>query len=164
MRVLFTTKILAEGGPFLPTSFRDLLQKQILLPGLDPSWEHILVEVDVAADGSAALLAVSSTPPPATELTSPIRLVAGTPAAFIRVINRQGSVLAEGRYACPLQPNQEVAVGEVHYVVASVSWPNRDPDTGACRGEVDWQHVVVGEPLPMVPVGPTAAGSSSAGG
>lgn len=164
MRVLFTTKILADGGPFLPTSFRDLLQKHILLPGLDPAWEHILVDVDVAADGSAALLAVSSTPPPATELTAPIRLVAGTPPAFIRVIDGQGSLLAEGRYASPLQPNQEVAVGEVHYVVASVSWPNRNPDTGICRGEVDWQQVVVGEPLPACPLGPTTAGSSSTGG
>jgi hypothetical protein len=63
-----------------------------------------------------------------------------------------------------LQPNQEVAIGEVHYVVASVSWPGRDPGTGICRGEVDWQQVVVGEPLPAVSVGPAAAGRSSAGG
>ncbi|WP_447010003.1 hypothetical protein [Saccharothrix hoggarensis] len=145
-----------DRGTFLPTSFSELLQRAIVLPGLDPSWEHTLIDIAVAEDGGSAELTMSSSPPEVPGMVGGLRLTHGSPTAAIRVYDGAGVLLSEGRYPAPLREGQEIAVGDVHYRVVSTAWPGRDPATGACLGAVDWQHVVVGDPLPATSGEPAA--------
>lgn len=136
-------------GGFTPSSFADLLQHEIHLPGLDPAWTHTLVAVAVAEDRSSAELAVVSEPLTALSLDRNVRIVNGTPAAHVRVVTVGGVVLAESTYPAPLYISQEVEIGGTHYLVQSVDWPGRHPELGVCEGDIDWQHaVVVEQPRP----------------
>lgn len=151
-----------DVGRFQPTSFRELLQRRIELPGLDRVWNHTLVDVQVAPDGSSAELTVHSEPVHALSLDRGLRVVQGVPAAHVRVHDEAGQVLAETRLAAPLQPGQEVELGGVaHRVVGIPTWPGRHPDTGHCAGDLDWQHVTVrSSPRPVV--APTAVDEQGA--
>jgi hypothetical protein len=153
IRVMVTPDV----GSFQPDSFQELLQRHIVLPGLDPLWTHTLTAVDVAPSGTAAQLTLASTPPGVPQLVGGLRIVHGSPEACVRVFDQAGEQLAETRFPAPLQPGQEIAVGNVHYRVESESWPGRNPDTGVCSGDLDWQHVVVGSPLPAITSEPSPA-------
>ncbi len=154
-------------GGFTPTSFADLVQHEVHLPGLDTSWTHTLIGVSVALDGSSADLTVSSEPIAALSLDQHLRIT-GAPAARVRVVDGAGMVLAENSFSAPLQDGQEVEVAGEMYTVTSSSWPGRDPVTGICEGDLDWQvAVVVATPRPAaVPVAAPvpAAPASTAGG
>lgn len=129
-------------GNFLPTSFQDLLQQRIDLAGLDPRYYHTLVSVQVAPDGSSAVLQVHTEPIDPLNMGRTLRVHDGTPLAHVRVIDTTGTVLVEGQYAAPLQQGQTVAVGADYYLVTGVSWPNRDVN-GIATGNVDWQQATV---------------------
>lgn len=148
-----------DAGRFQPTSFRELLQRRIELPGLDRVWDHTLIDVTVAPDGSSAELTVHSEPQHALSLDRNLRVVQGVPPAHVRVHDEQGQVITEARLAAPLQPGQEVELGGIaHRVVGMPSWPGRHPETGHCAGDVDWQHVTV-RASPRPTVAPTAVES-----
>lgn len=142
-------------GGFGPGSFTDLVQHEVDLPGLDSTWTHTLIAVSVAGDGGSADLTVVSEPSAAMSLTHHLRVV-GTPAAHVRVVDTSGATLVETATAAPLYEGQTVAVGDRHFLVQSVGWPGRHPETGACAGDLDWQHVTVTE-QPRPAVAPSAA-------
>jgi len=133
------------GGGFTPTSFDHLLHHDVHLPGLDTAWNHTLVDAHIAPDRASALLTVHSTPQVVTSLDRSLRIVTWQPAAYVRAHNQDGDVLAEVRQDAPLQPGQLVELGDTTYRVAPAEhhemWPHRHPDTGVCRGDIDWQHV-----------------------
>lgn len=143
-------------GGFTPDSFTHLLQTRIHLPGLDPAWTHLLIDVSVADGGDEAVLTVVSDPISPLSLEQTLRVVNGTPPAHIRVHGPDGTVLAEIRHPAPLHEGQEVEHVGAHYRVTSTEWPGRHPEFGYCQGGIDWQHVTVSE-HPRAPVAPTAA-------
>ena len=147
------------SGGFQPDSFAELLQREIHLPGLDPRYTHTLVDVVVAADRDSAELKVQSQPPATLSLDRSLRVVSGTPTAWVRVVDQVGTTLAEGQFPAPLRPSQRVAVGDDQYLVQAVSWPGRDPQTGVCTGGIDWQvATVLAQPRPAtIPVAAAAA-------
>jgi hypothetical protein len=147
------------SGGFQPDSFAELLQLEIRLPGLDPTYTHTLVDVAVAADRNSADLTVRSQAPAALSLDRSLRVVSGTPTAWVRVVDQAGTTLAEGSYPAPLRPSQRVAVGADQYLVQTVTWPGRDPQTGMCTGDVDWQvATVIPQPQPAtIPVAAAVA-------
>ncbi|MCW2900915.1 MAG: hypothetical protein JWO67_3180 [Streptosporangiaceae bacterium] len=135
-----------ENG-FTPTSFSDLLQQQVSFPGLDQSYVHTLVGVDVAPDGSRAELMIHSEPMHRVQLGAAMRPSFGAPPARIKAFDTDGNELHIGSHPSPLRVFEMVAIGDLHYRVAATDWPNRDPNTGACVGDIDWQHVVL-QPIP----------------
>lgn len=143
-------------GGFAPGSFADLIQHEIHLPGLDPGCTHTLVAATVAEDRGSAELTVVSEPLAVMSLDRTLRVVNGTPPAHVRVTTSEGVVLAESTYPAPLQQGQDVELGGSHYRVTSADWPGRHPETGACEGDIDWQHVVV-TAQPRPPTAPTPA-------
>jgi hypothetical protein len=124
-------------------SFAELLQSRIVMPGLDPLWTHTLVDVKVAEDGAYAKLTVVSEPPPARPVDTALRVVDHTPPARVRFLDTEGNVLHEGHHSAPFQRHQPVEIGGTRYVVSGLHWPNRHPQSGACVGDIDWQHVTV---------------------
>lgn len=130
---------LPDAGGFTAGSFDHVLQQEIELPPLNPAFRHTLIAADVAADGSSAELVVRSDPPERVSIDGGLRIVDATPPAWVRVVDRDGNVLVEGAQPAPLSEGQDVAVGDKHYRVTAVSWPGRDPITGVCSGDVDWQ-------------------------
>lgn len=137
----YTLRVTAipDAGGFRPDTFDHVLQREIELPPLNPTYRHTLIAAEVADDGTSAQLVVRSDPPEATSLDGGLRLIDGTPPAWVRVVDDAGTVLVEGAYPAPLRAGQDVAVGADHFTVADVSWPGRNPDTGVCSGDVDWQ-------------------------
>lgn len=135
------------GGGFTPTSFDHLLHHDVALPGLDTTWTHTLVDAHVAEDRASALLTVHSRPRAVTSLDRSLRIVTWQPAAYVRAHDQAGDVLTEVRQDAPLQPGQVVELGAKTYRVAPAKdhelWPHRHPDTGVCRGDIDWQHVTL---------------------
>jgi hypothetical protein len=148
--------VYADGpGLFNPDSFDGLLRTRITLPGLDPTWQHTLLDVVVAEDGASAELVVESEPEVATAVEG-IRLVDGTPPAKVRVVDETGARLAETALPAPLIEGQEIELGGTHYRVVEIAWPNRHPDSRSClRGDYDWQVATV-VPAPRPPVTPVA--------
>lgn len=157
MPLVIRVIVTPDSGLFLPTSFSELVQRKVVLPGLDPQWTHTLVGVEVSGDRCSADLVLHSSPPDVPGMVDGLRVEHGTPPAAIRVYSAEGELLTEGRYPAPLDVGQEIAVGNVHYLVSSVAWPGRNPETGACVGGVDWQHVTVSPPLPAVSSEPSPA-------
>lgn len=145
-------------GGFNPDTFQHLLQTHIHLPGLDPTWTHLLIASKVSDDGDQAELTVMSEPISPLSLEHTLRIVNGTPPAHIRVHDQNGTVLAEIQHSAPLHEGQEIAHAGTHWRVTSVEWPHRHPDTGVCEGDIDWQHATVTE-HPRQPVTPTAVGA-----
>ena len=142
-----------RDGRFQPNSFDHLLQTAVMAPGLDPGYEHRLIDVQVAKDGRSADVTVHSTPVARTrQLGRAFRVVNGTPTAKVRCVSHENpaEVLAELQLDAPLQPGQRVAFGEDEYLVVRDEWPHRDPDTGVCAGGFDWQHAYLS---PVEPVG-----------
>jgi hypothetical protein len=130
-------------GGFTPTSFRDLLQLPIRHPGLDPLYTQTLIDVSVGPQGNAAELTIQLEPPDALPVDTALRVLSGTPDARVRCVTRDGTELHLGRHPAPLQAGQAVAVGDQDYLVAEVSWPDRDPATGVATGTVDQQLAVL---------------------
>lgn len=156
MPFLARVTVYPDHGAFRPDSFRDLLQAHIQLPGLDQEWTHTLVDVAVPEDGAHAELTVHSEPPPARPLHAALRIVSTTPAAHVRVHDSDGQVLHEGSHSAPLRLGQIVDIAGGRYIVDATTWPGRHPDTGACAGDIDWQHATVRR-LPPIEAAPTAA-------
>lgn len=146
-----------DTGTFQPSSFRDLVQRQVELPGLDGTWTHTLIDVTVAPDGSSAELRVHSEPAHALSLDASMRVLQGVPPARVRVHDEAGTVLHECALSAPLHPGQRVELGGAEYhVVGLPEWPGRHPEYGVCLGDLDWQHVTV-RPDPQPPHVPTAS-------
>ncbi|MEK6443654.1 hypothetical protein [Pseudonocardia sp. T1-2H] len=144
-------------GGFAPGSFEALLQTVVHIPGLDPTWTHTLIDAVVAEDGGSAEFTVHSAPNVALSLDASLRVVTSTPAAWVRAVDEAGTVLAESSYAAPLRETQEVEIAGQHYTVTATSYPGRNPETGACAGDIDWQVAVVAprpravsQPVPVV--------------
>lgn len=142
-----------HGGGFRPGSFDHMLHLQIHQPGLDPGWEHTLVDALVADDGASANLTIHSQPHTGVTVDRVLRLVTWQPAAHVRAHDTDGNVIAEARLDAPLQPGQLVEFDGRRHRVAPAEhhelWPHRDTETGICRGERDWQHVVLIDDLPV---------------
>lgn len=138
------------GGGFQPGSFQHLMHLRIQLPGLDPAWEHTLVNAVVAPDGASAELTVQTSAPPHVSLDRSLRIVTWQPAAHVKAHDAEGNELAAVRLDAPLHAGQHVELGGVRYRVApDPSWPHRDPDSGMCTDSLDWQHVtLIPDPLP----------------
>ena len=141
---------------FTPGSFSELLHTQVDMPGLDRAWTHTVVEVSVAVDCDSADLTLMSEPMSPLSLDNTLRVDTGTPPARVRIVDAAGNVLTSATLSAPLQEGQPVAIGDDHHVVTAIDWPGRHPETGACTGDLDWQHVTVA-PQPRPPVVPTAA-------
>jgi hypothetical protein len=142
-----------QGGGFTPSSFDHLMHLQVHQPGLDPTWEHTLVAAHVEPDRTSAELTLHSTPGPALSLDRHLRIVTWQPAAHVRGHDTDGNVIVETKLDAPLHPGQVVEVGGKPHRVAPAEdhelWPLRHPETGICRGDLDWQHVtLVPEPQP----------------
>jgi hypothetical protein len=155
MPLTIKVTVVPEQFPFAPTSFQEMLQRSVKLPGLDPAWQHTLVHVDVAPDGLSAEVTVVSAPDVVPQMVEGLRVDYGSPTAHVRVFDMAGTQLSEGRFPAPMQVGQKIAVGDTEYLVTGQDWPGRDPNSGVCAGDVDWQHVVVGAPIvppPLVPV------------
>lgn len=154
-RILLRPQI--ENG-FTESSFSELLQQQVSVPGLDERWVHTLVGVSVAEEGAYAELTVHSEPPHAARLGSAIRPSFGAPPARVRAFDPDGVELHAGAHPSPLRVGELVAIGDQHYRVGAAHWPGRDPDTGVCAGEIDEQHVVLAPvPDPVPPPAPFSA-------
>lgn len=142
-----------QPGAFRPSTFQELVQHRIDMPGLDSRYQHTLLAAEVADDGNSAELLVHSEPVAALSLDRHMRPVYGTPETRIRALDEAGQELAAGTFAAPLQLGQEVKVGEDHYHVAGVDWPYRN-EHGVCIGELDWQYVTL-QPSPQPLMQPT---------
>lgn len=147
-----------NGGGYQAGSFRELLHHEITMPNLDKGWAHTLIDVEVAPDRASARLTIHSTPDPAVNLDHGFSVVTWQPKAHVRAHDQGGNVLAEVKLDAPLHAGQPVVAGGDHYrVAADITYPNRDPASGACpRGALDWQHVTL-HPDPPAPHQPTAA-------
>jgi hypothetical protein len=133
-------------GSLRPDAFEHLLHLAIDCPALDAAWTHTLIDYQVALDGNSARLTVHSAPPRGVSLTHGIRLVSWVPAAHVKAHAPDGTELAAVRLNAPLQPGQPIEIGDKAYLVSGEpTWPHRDPETGVCRGDIDWQHVTVTE-------------------
>lgn len=143
----------ARDRPFLPSTFTDLLQQRIGMPGLDPAYEHTLVDVQVADDGAVAVLTVRSEPVAPLDLDQYPTLLGGV-GAHVRVVGPDGAVITQGRYPAPLVTGGHVTAGDVLYRVVGTAWPLRDASTGTVTGDYDWQYatVVPADPPPPLPV------------
>lgn len=139
------------GGGFLPTSFSELLPADgvhvhVVMPGLDPTWRHVVVAAEIAADRASAKLTMHSEPVTPLRLDRNLRIAYGHPAARVRAHDQDGEVVAEAELDAPLQPGQHVLLAGERYQVAHTPhedmWPHRDPVTGAAEG-IDWQHVTL---------------------
>lgn len=138
-----------ENG-YTPSSFSELLQQLVVFPGLDPSWMHTLVGVEVADNGSHAVLTIHSETQHRARLGAAMR-PSFHPPARIKAFDPDGNELHVGAHPAPLRVSEMVAIGEQHYQVTSVDWPGRHPETGVCVGEIDWQHAVltpIDNPMP----------------
>jgi hypothetical protein len=133
----------ARGGGFRTNSFDHLLQKQVELAGLDHRYIHTLIDAAVADDGDSVELTIHSQPRAPKDLTVAFRVINGTPAAAVRAVTPDGEVLAEAHLPAPLQAGQRVQIGQNEYSVVRTNWPGRDPATGVCTGDLDWQHCEV---------------------
>jgi hypothetical protein len=145
-----------SGGGFASTSFADLLHREIHLPGMDPAWHHTLIDVAVAGDRSSAELTIHSQPRVAMSLDRNLRVTSWQPAAYVRAHDQDGNVLAEVKLSAPLRMGQTVEVRGDIYTVQGHEWPGRDPETGCCAGDIDWQHVTL-KPDPQPAHVPVAA-------
>lgn len=136
-----------NGGGYRPDSFVHLMHTEVHMPGLDTTWQHTLVDAQVSPDGAHADLTLHSAPDTVVSLDRALRIVTWQPAAYVRAHDTDGTVIAETKLDAPLQPGQPVEVGGRAYRVAPAAdhelWPHRHPDTGICRGSIDWQHVTL---------------------
>lgn len=152
MAVVQKLVVRPDVGTFPPGSFDHMLHLQVHMPGLEPAWDHTLVDAQIASDGSHALLTIHSAPQQVMSLDRSLRIVTWQPAAYVRAHNKKGEVLCETRLDAPLQPGQIVELGGRTWRVAPAEhhqlWPHRDRDTGVCRGDIDWQHVTLVEETP----------------
>lgn len=153
MAVVQHVRVFPDIGTFPPGSFDHLLHKLVTMPGLEPTWDHTVIDAEIAPGGGSALLTIHSEPQVVLSLDRSLRIVGWEPPAHIRAHDRDGNVLVETRAPAPLQPGQVVELGGDTYRVAPAEdhelWPHRHPDTGVCRGDIDWQHVtLVPEPRP----------------
>jgi hypothetical protein len=154
--VTFQLRLLVKSDTpagFAPGSFEALLQTVVHIPGLDPTWTHTLIDAVVAEDGDSAEFTVHSAPNVALSLDASLRVVTSTPAAWVRAVDEAGTVLAESSYPAPLREAQEVEIAGQHYLVNATSYPGRDPISGVCAGDIDWQVAVV-IPVPRTPSHP----------
>ena len=154
MVVVQHLQVFPDVGAFRPDSFEHLLHKLVTMPSLDPAWHHTVIDAQVPPGGSHAVLTVHSEPKAVLSLDRSLRIVGWEPPAHIRAHDRDGTVLAEARALAPLQPGQLVELGGDTWRVAPAEdhelWPHRDPDSGVCRGDIDWQHVTL-TPEPQPP-------------
>ena len=151
-RYQFTIVPEHPAGEFRDDSFTHLLQAQVLAPGLDSSHRHTLIDAQVEPGGGAAILTIDTEPMAQTrQLRGAFRVVAGTPTAKVVCLKHEDhhQELLRLQLDAPLQAGQRVALGEQEYLVTGVEWPNRDPDTGVCAGDVDWQHAYLTEVAPV---------------
>jgi hypothetical protein len=132
-----------DVGLFKPDSFHHLLQQTVQHPALDRQHNHTLIDAAVADDGSYAELLVHSEPMRPMTLDSHIRFDNGTPPAHVRAQLADGTVLFEGTMPAPVRVGQSVIIGEKPYYVNAVTWPGRDPQTGVCKGDVDWEQATI---------------------
>jgi hypothetical protein len=136
-------KMAPAVGRFNADSFDHLMQRPIQHPSLDRQSVHTLIDAEVAPDGSHVELHVHSQPMNPMSLDNHIRILNGCPPAYVRAQLADGTVLFEGTMPAPLRPSQRVAIGQAEYYVGACAWPGRDPQTGVCKGDVDWQQCIV---------------------
>lgn len=136
----------ANGGGFPEASFDHLLQREVTQPGLDAHWRQVLINAEIVEGGDAAVFTLHCEPREGALIAErSLRIHPGTPPAYVRLLAEDDSELHAGPHAAPLYPGQPVAIGERHYEVVSSEWPGRDPDTGVCAGDIDWQRAIVRE-------------------
>lgn len=158
-----TVKLYPQAGTFSPTSFHDMLQTQVMYPGLDERYAHILVDVAVAADGSSAVVTLHSQARFTLDLNASLRPSFATPPARVKAVDEAGNELHVGAHPAPFTNGERLAIGDQHYQVSSVSWPGRDA-SGIARGLIDWQQVVlVPVPNPVPALAPVAVPGGAPG-
>lgn len=160
-------------GQFRQDSFSDWLGKAVLVAGLDPAYQHTLRQVEIldgpvmvmdrelgvyveqVLPGGAARFTVHTEAVFVPDAATSVQVVTGFPEARVQIRHAEtGEVLHErGRYPAPHSIGQMVRVGEQHFHVVDVEWPNRDPETGTSNGAEDYQVVHVRE----VPADPPVA-------
>lgn len=134
----------AHGGGFPPGTFDSLLQREIHQPGLDLTWQHILIDAAILDDGDAAELVLHSQPRThPLNADQSLRVFPGTPPAYVKLLSEDGDQLHAGIHASPFHVGKQVALGEHLYEVVSEDWPGRHPETGVCAGDIDWQVCTV---------------------
>lgn len=130
----------ADGGGFPDGTFTELLQREVHQPGLDPAWCQILTDIRIIDGGDTAELTLHCEPRQShhqAELA--LRVYPGTPPAYVKLIDADGTVLHAGKHPSPFPNGQRVAIGEHLYEVTGHEWPGRHPETGVCAGDIDWQ-------------------------
>lgn len=133
----------------------------VMLPGLDPAYDHTVREVEISADRNTVTLTVDTARPPLMDLARHLSVRAGPKAAVRAVHADSGVVLAEGAFDAPLQPGQPVWINGAPHEVVSVEHPDRGQH-GAVVG--DGPDVQVArlqpqpEPEPVQPLPPREVG------
>lgn len=139
--------VFPEVGGFRPDSFGDLLQRHVEMPGLDPGFYHLLIGATVADDLGSAELVIHSEPMEPLRLDRALRVRHDLPSARVKAHDTDGNLLVDGAYDRPLQVGEPVLFAGEHYRVAMSDpadmWPHRHPESGACHGQIDWQHVTL---------------------
>lgn len=99
----------------------------VMLPGLDPAYDHTVRGVEISSDRHTVTLTVDTDRPPLMDLARHLSVLAG-PKASVRAVHADsGAVLAELPLDAPLQPGQPVWINGALHVVVSVEHPNRGP-------------------------------------
>jgi hypothetical protein len=132
-----------QVGRYRPDSYDHLLQQQIEHWTLHPHTRHTLIHAEVAPGGGHAVLTVRSHAETPMRLDRHLRVVNGTPLAHVRAVTPDRTEIWSGQLAAPLRGGARVDIAGTTYQVASTTWPGRDPETGVCRGDVDWQEAVL---------------------
>jgi len=155
------------GGPsrghFNKTSFREFIGHSVLVKGLDPAYEHLLVAVDPTADGMQCVLTIQTREPGNPNLTADLSIRVATPKAQVRAYSSDNpdTLLTTAYLDAPLQLGQLCTVNGDYYTVASITYPYRDPEHP--ESTEDYQQVTLNrsEQPPVVqglnlagPVGP----------
>lgn len=151
-RYTFTITPEHPEGQFRPDSFDHLMQMQVHAPGLDSGFRHTLIDAQVEPGGAAATLTLHTEPVARTrQLRGAFRVVAGTPTARVVCVNHEdpSQELLRVQLDAPLQAGQRVALGEQEYMVTGADNPGRNPETGVCSGDIDWQRVFL---APVAPI------------
>lgn len=161
MSIVSTVTVYTDAE-YQPTSFQELLQQEVDVPGLDSAYRHVLTAAEVAEDRRSAKLTVVTTTPHTVDLARHISVLLDTPKAAVEAYDLDGNHLATGAFDAPLTVGQQVLVQGAPWSVQSVSWPNRDPETGAVPdlsrlGEpplLDVQHAVLAPSEPPAVIQP----------
>lgn len=124
-----------------PDAYRGLKGHGIHVPGLDPVYEHILVDWGMSEDRKLVTLTVETVRDPGTDLGQHLSVLHAPKAHVVAVDETTGETLVEGRYDAPLRVDQLVYVNGVPHAVTGTEWPNRIDGGRPADGVDDYQRV-----------------------